>query len=705
MPAIIDPDELGNAQSQLNGAASGSAQTGGAIIDPQELANAQTQLNAPSGQPAPASSAYDGPVMQPTPDRGVLGTVDDTVRMLTNKIPFADRFSAGMDTLLGTGLPGADYAKNLQNERWKDQALDAEHPFLAKALGTLGGGAAVVATAPADVLAPGATLAAKALAGAGTGAAYGGVQGASSAPDLTNLADTAQRAAEGAGVGAFTGAALPIMARGIGSVYEGAANLANGGTVGMSRAAAAPLLSAITAQGPQDVQSAVSRLGDQGMLADAGPALLGKAQGAALNSDQARQTLFDALNNRATGTIARINQDVNSALGPAQSPQQITDTVQQLRGYEHQALPGIFASAAPVDTMPILQQIDTSLQNAVGPERAALSKARSYLVRPGTDASGNPISIPIDNAQQLSNAKTALDGDIKYGDPSLGIPPGALAKANGATVGIRGAINGALRDQVPGYGDIMDKSAQLARHADAIEQGYNSVLSGGKGALNPADLAAQLASAGPETLGGLQIGTRAAIDNSLGTKANDLLALKNELQAGSGQAQAEPSWNQQKLSMLFGPQATADLGESVDRNLTFQQTNNAVQNNSATALRQAAAKQMAPNADVNGIPLINPNMSLTGSLGTAAKRLAQGLLNPLLPDPTQSYGEIARVLTAQGPQRDAYTSALMNTLARRAGNAQTGQSVGNMSALAAALIAGPNANAQLLGHVYQPPAQ
>jgi hypothetical protein len=67
----------------------------------------------------------------------------------------------------------------------------------------------------------------------------------------------------------------------------------------------------------------------------------------------------------------------------------------------------------------------------------------------------------------------------------------------------------------------MDKSAQLARHADAIEQGYNSVLSGGKSALNPADLAAQLASAGPETLGGLQIGTRAAIDNSLGTKAID----------------------------------------------------------------------------------------------------------------------------------------------------------------------------------------
>ncbi len=80
---------------------------------------------------------------------------------------------------------------------------------------------------------------------------------------------------------------------------------------------------------------------------------------------------------------------------------------------------------------------------------------------------------------------------------------------------------------------------------------------------------------------------------------------------------------------------------------------------------------------------------------TLVKNRVAALANALKPDPTSSYGDIANVLTAQGPQRDAYVSALVDALNRRTANAATGQMVGNRSALAAALIGGPLANDRL----------
>jgi hypothetical protein len=52
------------------------------------------------------------------------------------------------------------------------------------------------------------------------------------------------------------------------------------------------------------------------MLADAGPAMLGKAQGVTLNSDDARSIMSNALTGRNDATNSRIMGDVNRALGP-----------------------------------------------------------------------------------------------------------------------------------------------------------------------------------------------------------------------------------------------------------------------------------------------------------------------------------------------------------------------------------------------------
>ena len=713
MAAITDPDEIAQAQAQL--AAQGAtpsavmapataAPASGPIMDPGEIAQARAALNAamtPSSTP-PATTAPPIPTMQAMPNRGPMGAVADTVRMLTNKIPFADRFAAEMQTLTGTGLPGADYAKNLANERAQNQWLDTQHPILSKVLGLGGGAAGIMATLPEDAaVAAGAapTMAARALTGAATGGVYGGIQGASETPDLSNLPQAAKNIATGAVVGAGTGGAVPIIAGGIGSAYAAGANTLTGGAEGISRRAASHLLPAIAADTPQAVQSTLDELGNQGMLADAGPSLLGKAQGAALNSEEGRAVMGNALAARNAGTNARLGTDVNAALGPAISPQQATDILQNARGQVHALLPRVFAQAPPVDTTDIVANIGKSLNKAVGPEAAVLGKARSYLMQPAVDEGGNATVAPVTDAETLQNAKMALDTLIDRGDPTLGVMPGAISKSQGSVANIRQQLNQVLRDQVPGYAQIMDKSSALASRMEAIEKG-NSILSSGQNALSPEDLQSQLATTAAKGMGsispvinqlqGLRIGARGAIDRAMGTKSNDLVALSNALQGEGG-------WNAAKLGTIFGQQPASDIADSVARNQAFRNTFQNVVQNSQTAQRTAAAAAMKPGASTGGIPYLNPNMTLTGAMMTPVKALGNALLSPLKSNPTQSYGEMARVLTAQGPQRDAYLSALLDALNRRAKNAAVGQALGNRSALSAALIGGQAVNDRLQG--------
>jgi hypothetical protein len=179
----------------------------------------------------------------------------------------------------------------------------------------------------------------------------------------------------------------------------------------------------------------------------------------------------------------------------------------------------------------------------------------------------------------------------------------------------------------------------------------------------------------------------------LGTKANDLQALRGELQGEGG-------WNTAKLATVHGQDAADQLIGSVDRNLKFRDTYNKVVENSQTAQRTAAAKAMKPEPS-NETAFFNPNATLTGQAGTAAKKALGAAFNAILKrDPTAAYGEIARVLSAQGPQAQAHLNALARILSRRDANKALAGDVGNLGALAPWLaanyvrgqLAGPSGN-------------
>lgn len=174
-------------------------------------------------------------------------------------------------------------------------------------------------------------LGGKVLYGTLAGTGIGGAQGAAESRDWTNLPQTGKDAARGAGIGGLIGGGIPIAGRAIGAGYNSIANLIMGKPADISRGASKHLINAIIADTPAAAQSGMAQLGPDAMSADAGPAFLGKAQGASLNSDEGRSVLQSALTARNEGTNQRIMGDVNRVLGPAEDPQTVTNAIKSYR--------------------------------------------------------------------------------------------------------------------------------------------------------------------------------------------------------------------------------------------------------------------------------------------------------------------------------------------------------------------------------------
>src|SRR5579872_3583811 len=126
------------------------------------------------------------------PREGLLKRTDDIIRAIANGATFglADRFAAGMGALTGVGGKSGDYGGNLANEQRKTDQFETQHPWEAGAAGLVGGVALPLGAAGAA--SKGVELGAKMGYGAAAGAGIGGVQGALSSKDYTDLPQVAK---------------------------------------------------------------------------------------------------------------------------------------------------------------------------------------------------------------------------------------------------------------------------------------------------------------------------------------------------------------------------------------------------------------------------------------------------------------------------------------------------------------------------------
>jgi hypothetical protein len=278
-----------------------------------------------------AMSPEEMKAIQPTPtvDRGtsIMDKIDAAVRGIADTATFgmADRIAAGLGAATNIGGKFGDYSGNLARERAIDQADESKNagPRIA---GQLVGGL----TFPAGAAAEGATLARRAVLGAG--AVQGGLYGAGSSEDLTNLPDVAGNTATGAALGGTIGAVAPAAISGIGRLANKAGSavmgVANPDRVAASRVADALARDAGKSQFDEAAMRTAQDAGQPMIVADmGGQATQDLARSAANTSPEARQALHDVTGARFESQAPRVAEFVSNLGGGSNA----TTTLEKLQ--------------------------------------------------------------------------------------------------------------------------------------------------------------------------------------------------------------------------------------------------------------------------------------------------------------------------------------------------------------------------------------
>lgn len=333
---------------------------------------------------------------------------------------------------------------------------------------------------------------------------------------------------------------------------------------------------------PSQIMERLQAAGPDAAILDLGPNLTRQAAAVASLPGEGQAIVRDALVKRNAGKNARIQGDVDTILGPAPVPSQVEATIkegQEILGPEYLE---VFrkAGSVKVDTLPLALELEKKAAVLKGPELQAVTKVRSML-----EMNNKPGTLDT-NPSVLFQTRQALDGMI--GTETNGKVIGQLSQA-------RQQIDNMLAKAVPGIKEVDAKYAELGRQNTAVTRGQ-SYLDSGKTAPRPAEVASEMqAGALPEgllvgpsgTAFRLSQGARADIDRIVGTTANNLSALKGALK-GDG------SWNRQRLVEVFGEKKTDALLDVLDREMRYQRGHDKVLENSESAARLMAQKDVAP---------------------------------------------------------------------------------------------------------------
>ncbi len=584
-------------------------------------------------------------------------------------VPFSDRAAA----FTRSAVTGKPYAEELEGLRAAAERDKSANPGLATA-GHVGGALATLPLGALGVLGKGASLYEKARAGAGVGALFGGLQGASDAPDLTDVADAATRTGVGAGVGASVGGLVPLGGAAIGGAYRAAAPFFTRPVEGASRVTGGLLSNAATAR----AQSTLSRLGDDALLADASPSMQGLAMGVAAKPGAAADLVTDTLTARQAGQARRLAGDMDEALGPAISPVEIETAMRARQSRQSPAYTRAIDNAGAVDTTDALAEIGRRLNTAANgsPERAALERARTMLMR---ETNGQPV--PVSDARTLLNVRHALDDMMEHGDPTFGLVAGAARREGGPVPAVRSALDRSLKQAAPGLADADLAFASAARGQEAFDVGRQA-LAGGKNPMWPEDLARRIDAEPLERQALMRTGARSDIAETLGTNGNDLGALRRVV----GDTE---DYSRRKMATLYGEEARDSVVGAVNREQAFADTAGKIAAGSRTT-PMAAGSRAIDEATAPAAFTVPKNATMFGLLahgGEWALRKTAGALAGATNDATRA--ELAGILTAPAPVRDAIMQGLLADQLRAAARGQT----------IAGAIGGQPASRGLLGYV------
>lgn len=345
-------------------------------------------------------------------------------------------------------------------------------------------------------------------------------------------------------------------------------------------------------------------------------------------------------------------------LGPVTSPvthgAAVDAAIQPYAQAQQQAL----RDAGPVDISGVYKQLQDALPNAAPgtDEHKALSGAISSLTASGEGAA----AVPTTSAQVIDSARKGLD-DALYPAVPGGQVSSAMRDQLGAYQMARQGISKALKDQIPAYKDATEAIAQIAPQRGAYDAGLDD-LTRNVAHYSP-DYRQTFNRLAPQVQDSRAAGLRMAVEQAVGTKENDLQALRNATQGANG-------WNTQNLGHVFGQAPVDNVNQDIAAELRMRDTYGKVTQNAETARRTAMAKALA-DAEHEPFQIGHVhNLTAEGMVATPLKMAANAVLRAFQPavDNGARDMQIGQAITAQGDPRNQIMAQLLRAHAVRKAN-------------------------------------
>ncbi len=547
------------------------------------------------------------------------------------------------------------YDESIDEIRARQKAAQEDNP-VAFGAGQVGG-SLIPASKVMKTVGTGATLGSAIVRSAAAGGLLGGIEGFGSGEN--NLQDRALHAAEGVPVGAVIGAAAPVVGQAVGRGVSAVIN--RGGAEG---AGAGKVLSALErdAIAPQDLQSRLSALGPDAMIADIGPNVTQQAATIAASPGKGQQTVRAAIDARNAGASDRVGDAVDYAMGGRVNVGQLERDIVARRS---QAAAPLYDQAyrTPLPAIPEVQEV---LNTPAG--KMAAARAAKLSQNEG---------IPFDpnSVRGVDLVKRTLDDVVSMGQRA--------GRNNEARIiaGLRDKLVNAVDSHVPEYAMARDAFAGESAIKDALASGRTLF----KDTLTPEQLNDTLSRMTVSERDAFLQGARSSIQTVMGTARSDAAAVRTLFKKG---------FNQEKLEMVLGQPAADRLLKQVGFETTAANTSQRVIGNSETAARVAGREDLSPSSTGLGIR----DSYAAGGLMGAARGVGLKLVDKAI-DAVRSgrqkaiEGTMADILTMSGPDRQKAIAAVTREALRRDRSGTLARHVRNLATGAALAGSGPHAPA------------
>lgn len=538
--------------------------------------------------------------------------------------------------------------KAATDQREKDHPIESAVEKLVMGAGALGplGETALGARALGMT---GETLAARAAAGAASGAGIGGVDAAA----------RGENPIAGAATGAALGGVIPAVAHGVGAAYQSLATkapeIAGSASPKIMRAIKDDALDAPT------IKQKLDDLGPEATLADLGPNLRTQAEAVAAAPGPGQKIVMDAMTGRADAAGGRIEGALDQHLGPSVNPTELTDQIVSRRKAQAAPLYDEAYKTPIVSTPEINSVLDTPFGKIALQKAQTLAKsdteaplgmfapasktavgskmtAAEYQDWLAANASGKPVTPQVD-VRGLDLVKRSLD-DMHDQAQRAGANNRARVIDN-----LRTKLIKAVDTQAPKYGE--------ARNVFSTESGIKDALENGRKVfsrtMSPDELGATLRGMSGAEHDAFTQGARSAVADLMGSARND---------AGAARALFDKGWTREKLDTILGNPVTDALFKHLEREGIFHDTSSGIIGNSRTAARLAAGKEFPSSVSNPTIP--HGTTSIDAAMYVPRKVLSAVAGNKMRAKAAKVGSDAAKALTATGPARDEIVRKLLN---------------------------------------------